>query len=411
MTFDRAVSVQAQLRRSQRAAQARALALISPLLVLILFAFALPIGLMLFRSIENTEVNQALPSVGAALQEWEGRELPGEAAFFVLARALADAYRNKSLAGAARRINGELPGARSLLMNSGRAFSKALPATPAEAKQAFLDSHPDWGKHETWVLMKRATAPLTASHLLASMDRGVDLQGHIVKLPEEEAVNINLFGRTLWMSFVVTVLCLLLGFPVAHWLANARPAVSNVLMMLVLLPFWTSLLVRTSAWFVVLQKHGLVNQALAWLGVLSEPMQLVFNRTGVYISMVHILLPFMILPLYSVMKSIPPVYMRAAASLGAPPVTAFFKVYLPQTLPGIGAGGLLVFILAVGYYVTPALMGGPEDQMISYFIAFYTNQTLNWGLASALGAVLLVITLALATVYQKLVGAKGLRFG
>ena len=160
-------------------------------------------------------------------------------------------------------------------------------------------------------------------------------------------------------------------------------------MILVLLPFWTSLLVRTCAWIVLLQSKGVVNDSLLWLGIIDEPLPLIYNRFGVCVAMTHILLPFMILPLYSVMKAISPAYMRAAASLGAPPLTAFLRVYLPQTLPGIGAGCLLVFILALGYYITPALVGGAADQMISYFIALYTTETVNWGMASALGAMLL----------------------
>jgi putative spermidine/putrescine transport system permease protein len=219
------------------------------------------------------------------------------------------------------------------------------------------------------------------------------------------------FLRTFWMSFVVTVVCLALGFPIAYLLANLPVRISNLLMILVLLPFWTSLLVRTAAWVVVLQREGPVNELLQWIGLIDEPLQLVFNRTGVYIAMSHILLPFMILPLYSVMKSIPPVYVRAAASLGANPVVAFLRVYLPQTVPGIGAGCLLVFILAMGYYITPALVGGPKDQMASYFIAFFTNNTINWGMASALGAVLLTATLLLYAVYSRLLGMDKVRLG
>jgi putative spermidine/putrescine transport system permease protein len=154
---------------------------------------------------------------------------------------------------------------------------------------------------------------------------------------------------------------------------------------------------------VLLQREGVVNNSLRWLGIVDEPLRLIYNRFGVYVAMTHVLLPFMILPLYSSMKAISPAYMRAAASLGASPVTAFVRVYLPQTLPGIGAGCLLVFILALGYYITPALVGGAADQMISYFIALYTTETVNWGLASALGAVLLLATLLLAAVYGKLV--------
>jgi putative spermidine/putrescine transport system permease protein len=189
------------------------------------------------------------------------------------------------------------------------------------------------------------------------------------------------------------------------------PVTANLLMILVLLPFWTSLLVRTTAWIVLLQNEGIVNQALLFLRLIDHPVRLIYNRFGVYVAMTHVLLPFMVLPLYGVMHAIKPVYMRAALSLGARPSVAFARVYLPLTLPGVGAGCLLVFILALGYYITPALVGGAADQMISYFIAFYTTDTVNWGMASALGAVLLVSTLVLYSVYQRLVGAEGMRLG
>ena len=182
-------------------------------------------------------------------------------------------------------------------------------------------------------------------------------------------------------------------------------------MILVLLPFWTSLLVRTAAWVVLLQREGPINGVLQALRITEQPLQLIYNRFGLYVAMTHVLLPFMILPLYSVMRAIPPQLMRAAASLGARPVRAFAQVYLPQTAPGIGAGCLLVFILAIGYYITPALVGGTDDQMISYFIAFFTNQTMNWGMAAALGAVLLAATLILFALYARLVGLDRLRLG
>jgi putative spermidine/putrescine transport system permease protein len=213
------------------------------------------------------------------------------------------------------------------------------------------------------------------------------------------------FGRILLRTFeisaVVTVLCLLLGYPLAWWLSTLPARRANLLMILVLVPFWTSILVRVAAWVVLLQREGLVNGALMAASVIDEPLALLFNRTGVVIAMVHILLPFMILPIYSVMKSVPPSYLRAAISLGSPPLAAFFRVYVPQTLPGIGAGGLLVFILSIGYYVTPALLGGASDQMLSYYIAQYTNVDVNWGMACALGAILLAATLVLYVFYRR----------
>lgn len=207
------------------------------------------------------------------------------------------------------------------------------------------------------------------------------------------------------MGAVITVICLLLAYPLAYLLANLPTRKSNLLMILVLLPFWTSILVRVAAWIVLLQSGGLINGALLKLGLIDQPLQLVFNRTGVYIAMVHIMLPFMILPIYSVMKGISPSYMRAAISLGCHPFASFWRVYFPQTVAGVGAGCLLVFILSIGYYITPALLGSPNDQMVSYFVAFYTNSTINWGMATALGGLLLLATLVLYVVYSWLVGA------
>ncbi|CAH2784956.1 MAG: Spermidine/putrescine import ABC transporter permease protein PotB (TC 3.A.1.11.1) [uncultured Paraburkholderia sp.] len=186
-----------------------------------------------------------------------------------------------------------------------------------------------------------------------------------------------------------------------YWISTLSERRANLVMILVLIPFWTSILVRVAAWIVILQSEGLVNKALIGSGLLHDPLALLFNRTGVYISMTHILLPFMILPLYSVMKSIPPTYQRAAVSLGSHPFAAFWRVYVPQIYPGIGAGALLVFILAIGYYITPALLGGPNDQMVSYYVAYFTNVTINWGMACALGALLLAATLVLYVIYGR----------
>src|SRR5262249_28055865 len=160
---------------------------------------------------------------------------------------------------------------------------------------------------------------------------------------------------------------------------------ANLLLILVLLPFWSSLLVRATAWIVLLQDEGLVNQALMALGITTHPIRMIFNRIGLTIAMTHVLLPFMILPLYSVLRGIPREQWRAAASLGANPLVAFARVYLPQALPGIVAGSTLVFVVSLGYYVAPALVGGPRDQMIGYFVAYFTSSTANWGMASALG--------------------------
>ena len=240
--------------------------------------------------------------------------------------------------------------------------------------------------------MPRQAAPLhTMFYLLRSIDYDYDVNDEIVPVPEERAVLLTILFRTIYISVIVTLLCLVLGFPIAYLLATVPTRQSNMLILLLLLPFWTSLLVRTAAWLVLLQYEGLVNDAAIMMGLWEEPLQLVRNRMGTYIGMVHIMLPFMALPLFAVMKRIDPYHIKAAASLGANPMRAFVKVYLPQTKPGIGAGVLLVFIICLGFYLTPALIGGPADQMLSYYIVFHTNSTVNWGMASALSLILMAI--------------------
>jgi putative spermidine/putrescine transport system permease protein len=186
-----------------------------------------------------------------------------------------------------------------------------------------------------------------------------------------------------------------------------------MLMILVLLPFWTSLLVRTSSWIAMLQGQGVINDLLVWIGLVDDQNRLtmIYNATGTVITMTHILLPFMILPLYSVMKTVPPSYMRAARSLGATPFTAFYRVYLPQSVPGISAGAILVFILAIGYYITPALVGGQSGQFIGNMIAYHMQGSLNWGLAAALGVMLLVLVLGMYGIYHRLIGDNKVKMG
>jgi len=218
---------------------------------------------------------------------------------------------------------------------------------------------------------------------------------------------LPVFLYVLWLTFrvalVVTVVSLLLGFPVAYLLARIDRAKSNLLMMLVLLPFWTSILVRTYAWMVLLGRQGIVNQFLQWLGVIDEPMRLLNTTFAVYVAMVHILLPFMILPLYSVIRHIDGNLLRAAEGLGARPIAVFRQVVLPLSLPGIAAGCLLVFILALGFFITPALVGGPRDLMIAVLIQQQV-ELFNWPLASALAAVLLAAALLVFLGFAKRLG-------
>jgi ABC-type spermidine/putrescine transport system permease subunit I len=232
-----------------------------------------------------------------------------------------------------------------------------------------------------------------------------------VSVDPDQSVYVAIIVRTFGISILVTLVTLILGFPVAYLLASLPNKTSNLLMILVLLPFWTSLLVRTTAWFVLLQDNGVINDTVQFLQLADHPLKLIFSRFGTVVAMTHIQLPFTLLPIYSVMKTIPPSHVRAARSLGAGPFLAFWKVYFPQTVPGIAAGCLLTFILCLGYYITPALVGGPTDQMVSGFIALAINQENNWGKASALGTILLAATMVLYFVYNRLIGIDKMKFG
>jgi putative spermidine/putrescine transport system permease protein len=310
------------------------------------------------------------------------------------------------------RLNYENPGISSLFRSSGRDVGKWDLATDGPFKEKFIEADEGWGDIGVWKTLQRYSGRYTAGYFLNAADLENTAEG-IQLRPEEQRIYMTLFVRTMWMSLLITGSCLLLGYPVAWLLANLRASTSNVLMILVLLPFWTSLLVRTSAWKVLLQQQGVINDLLVWVGLVDDANRLVMinNQFGTIIAMTHILLPFMILPLYSVMKTIPPSYLRAAKSLGATNWTAFWRVYFPQSVPGIGAGSILVFILAIGYYITPELVGGTQGVFISNRIAFHISSSLNWGLAAALGAILLAVVLLLYYVYDKIVGIDNVKLG
>ena len=402
-------SLKAKLHRAERINRLKSLGLILPLIIFLIVVFLVPLVVMLKKSVDNPEVSALLPTTVTAMAQWDGKNLPPEEVYKALAADIEAANNNDSLGNLGKRLNSEISGYRSLLNNT----ADALPVdpTPASYQQAFTELDARWGDAKYWQAIYRNSSPYTANYLLSSLDLKKDEAGNIVKVSDDQAIYQNVFARTFWMSLVITAVCLLLAYPLAYLLATLPERAANLLMICVLLPFWTSVLVRVAAWIVLLQNNGLVNSFLEHIGLIDSPLQLVFNRFGVYVAMVHIMLPFMILPLYSVMKNIPASYQRAAISLGCPPMISFWLVYLPQTYAGIGAGCLLVFILSIGYYITPALLGSPNDQMVSYFVAFYTNGTINWGMATSLGGLLLLATLVLYVVYSWLVGANRLRLG
>jgi putative spermidine/putrescine transport system permease protein len=393
-----------QLARAERRRQWRGFALTLPLLLFLLLTFLVPIAALLERAVENPEVARALPRTVAALRGWKRVDVPAPAAFAAIVADLGALSDSADAGALARRLNSEKAGARSLIMSTYRALpleGAGAGASPAQVKDKLLALDARWGETAYWEAIAKNGSRWTPDYLLTAVDLRRDPQGAIERVDPDQRVFGSILLRTFAISAMVTLWCLVLGYPLAYWLSTLPARKANVLMILVLVPFWTSILVRVAAWIVLLQSEGLVNHALIGLHLIEQPLALLFNRTGVVISMTHILLPFMILPLYSVMTGVPPTYVRAAVSLGSTPLAAFLRVYVPQTYPGIGAGALLVFILSIGYYVTPALLGGPSDQMLSYYIAQYTNVTVNWGMACALGALLLVATLVLYAIYRR----------
>ena len=389
----------------------RAFGLTAPLLAFITCFFFLPIVVLLFQAVYNDQFEEGMPRTTPLLAEWNGPDLPSEEVFAAVVADLIEAREiDRALpTKVGARVNREISGATSTFKKTNRRAKKL----EAPFKEALIDVDKDWGDPSFWYAMKRASQSWTPSFLLKSVDLQLADGGAIESVEDYLQIHVTLFIRTLEISVLVTVFTLILGYPVAYLLAQLPVRTSNLLLILVLLPFWTSILVRTTAWIAILQSEGALNDIFVWLGIASDDARfsMIYNKLGTLIAMTHILLPFMILPLYSVMKAIPPSYVRAAKSLGATNTTAFLRVYFPQTVPGIGAGGILVFILAIGYYITPALVGGQDGVMISNIIDGHMRSSLNYSLAAALGLVLLVFVLFLYWLYDRIVGIDNMKLG
>jgi putative spermidine/putrescine transport system permease protein len=410
MVADSTTALGQRLRKAERRGHFWAYVLIAPLFLFVALSFIVPLGTVLLNSVYDPTIPDNLPRTVRALDAWNGPrdQVPPEPVFAALAQDLKVAVQEQKAGAIANRLNIEESGLRTIFMRAARrvAAQEEGPWTPF-----FEAADPAWVQPLIWGNIRNLAAPTHSLFFLSALDARRLADDSVAPQPEDQRIHITIYLRTLGVALTVTLACLALGFPLAYLLAHLRDKTANLLLILVLLPFWTSLLVRTTAWMVVLQKEGVINSLLQTLGLIAEPLPLVFNRFGVVAAMTHILLPFMILPMYSVMRQIPASYVRAARSLGASPSTAFLRVYLPQCVPGIGAGALLVFILALGYYITPALLGGSTDQMISYFVADNMGRSLNWGLASALAAILLAAVLALYAIYDRIAGPGNLKLG
>ena len=410
------VPLKVSLKKTERKNKIKAFLLVFPLLLFIMVTFVIPIADMLTRSVDDSQINEVYGKTFEEYIKWdkEKDKLPPEAVYEALFNDIA--YGDKLKIGRSiTRMNYSKSGWKSLIKKTRREIKKIVKSGefPTSYKDWLIEINEDWADPTFWYSMAQMLNEFTAIYYWNAIDRTYDLNGEVVQRIENRRVYVATWIKTFKVSVFVTFFCLILGFPVAHLLANLPLRYSNLLMIFVLLPFWTSLLVRTTAWIVMLQQNGVINGVLVWLGILSDEgrLQMVYNQTGTLIAMTQILLPFMILPLYSVMKVIPKSHMRAAQNLGAKPAKAFIRVYLPQTIPGMSAGGLLVFVLAIGYFITPELVGGKDGQLIGHWIAYHLKTTLNWGLCSALGGILLGIMLVLYWLYNKIVGIDNIKLG
>ena len=404
------IPLEESLKKAEKKNKIKAFLLVVPLLLFLLITYIFPIGDMLFRSVDDRTVTGWLPKTFKTMEQWDGKELPSEEvfkAFYLDYKILVEEKKHGKLQ---TQLNYTKNGFKSVLKKLARKMKKF---EEGNYKEQIMAVHKRWSQVEYWRAIKSRAPAFTYSKYLKGLDMYENEEGKIVQVQENRRVHKILWLRTLEVAFFVTVFCFIMAYPIAHLLATLPMKYSNLLMICVLLPFWTSLLVRTASWMILLQQQGIVNDFFVWIGLVADDSrpEMMYNKTGTYVAMTQILLPFMVLPLYSVMKTISPSLMRAGKSLGATPAIAFFKVYFPLTIPGIGAGCLLVFILAIGYYITPALVGGASGTLISNQIAFHMKFTLDWSFASAMGLMLLTGVLVIYWIYNKLVGVDNIKLG
>ena len=398
------------LKKAERINKIKAFLLVAPLLFFLLITYIFPIGEMFTRSVDDTMITNMLPKTFKAMENWDEQELPPEEVF----SSFLDDYRllikNKTQGKLTQRLNKEKNGFNSILKKLKRKMKKF---EEGNYKGQIMSVHKRFADVEYWRAIKRTAPPYTIAKYLKAVDMYVDQNGDIVEVDETRQIYKKLWLRTLEVAFLVTIFTFLMGYPIAHLLATIPMKYSNLLMICVLLPFWTSLLVRTASWMILLQQQGVVNDFFVMIGLVADDArpEMMYNKIGTYVAMSQILLPFMVLPLYSVMKTISPSLMRAGKSLGGTPFVSFWKIYFPLTISGIGAGSLLVFILAVGYYITPELVGGASGKLISNQIAYHMKQTLDWSFASAMGLMLLCGVLSIYWIYNKLVGIDNIKLG
>ncbi|GIZ12546.1 permease [Pseudomonas sp. NCCP-436] len=401
-----------QAAAAHRRKRLLAFAFVAPLLLFIMLTFVAPIATMLWRSVHHPTVAELIPLTLVELERWDDhRQLPDEQTLQVFAGEL-HALNEQRLSGKlAEEFNRAYAGMSSVVKSSARRIGRLdSESLASQGVKTLLDAHRNWSDPALWYAIERAGKVYTYDYYLTALDLELHPDEGI-QVRQDTQIYLQLYSKTLNMALVITLLCALLGYPLAYYLAGLPANRANLLLVLVLLPFWTSLLVRTTSWIALLQTNGVINSFLMGIGLTDQPFEMLYTSFATVVAMTHILLPFMVLPLYSVMRGIDPSYLRAALSLGDKPIPAFIRIYFPMTLPGLSAGALLVFIISVGYYITPALVGGTDGQMISNIIAFHMQRSNNWELAAALGSLLLALILLLYWVYDRFVGASNIKLG
>ncbi|MCY3540886.1 MAG: ABC transporter permease [Gammaproteobacteria bacterium] len=385
----------------------RPISLALPLVAFIAITFLMPLGNMLKESVYDAEVADALPNTMRLLNDWDGVELPTEEVFRTIAEEIVVLQENRTIGKIGIRVNRVVSGTRSVW---GKTARRVKDVETDNMITTMVEIDDRWSELDLWQGIKTAGQRYSAKNYLQAVDLTRADDGSIVSVDEQRRVYNTLYVRTLYVATVVTLLCLVIGYPIAYAIAHTPPTLSKILLLCVLVPFWTSLLARATSWIVLLQSQGVINDFLVSLRIIPDDgrLSLIYNMTGTLIAMTQNLLPFVVLPTYAVLSSIPPTYMRAAASLGANPVQAFVRVYWPQSLPGVASGCLLVFILSIGFFITPAIVGGTDGQLISNMIAYHID-TNNWGLAAAISVIVLVSVLILYVVFDRWVGVDKLK--
>ena len=399
-------------KKKDRREKIKAFALVSPLLLFVLVFFITPICIILIKGIYNPKIKTLLPNTVVSMQTYNYKEgLPKEESLKILLSELKVLAAERNSGVLSEELNRMVPGFGSVIKKTSRKIKNQDIESIESYKDYLVKISKRWENPKYWMTIKRANDGFTLSYVLSALDLEFNIEGKIVQKDESLRIYLPVLLKTLYMAFLITLITMVLAYPTSYYLASLPKSKANLLMIFVLLPFWTSILVRIVSWITLLQQKGVANDLMMYFSIIDQPLDMMFNQFATVVTMTHILLPFMILPLYGSMRSVDQTYIKASSSLGANPFITFFKIYFPLTVPGLSAGAILVFIISVGYYITPALVGGIDGQMISNLIEFHMRSSNNWELASAMGGILLFITITLYWVYDKLVGVNSLKLG